>query len=457
LVKSKILFINMPIRENALPNDVPLGPLVLTSYLNRMGYSAEILDLNTHRPRSNHIYDDLHITLLNRLSEGYDVICISGLITTLKYQEIVCKITRILLPNAYIVSGGGLATDIKELLFQWIPELDAICIGPAEESIIEIVNKEKKVYHGKNPDNLDYYYKLDYSLVEVEKYINNPVWGGNAKNSSTTPFIMRRSLNSISSKGCIFDCNFCDREATGGRDYKMRSAISLIKEMKSLRKKYDIDFLGYIDDNATTNTKRLEDMCILYKESGLSLNWGTHARIDDLGGKKGKHKANLLRLTNCLYLGFGGESANKRVLSVMNKGKQIVEGVPQIYDNALQNCKDNGIHPNLTWIMGYPTETLDELKDTLRYILHMEDSKLVEKRYNNKVLFVATAYPNTKLFEMELVQKKIKENFPTLRDYVYQLSDATKFILNYSNIPDDIFHEVKEYINKGELEKVIDL
>jgi radical SAM superfamily enzyme YgiQ (UPF0313 family) len=367
---------------------------------------------------------------------------------------------REILPDTYIVAGGGLATDIKETLFGWIPELDAVNIGPGELTIVSIIlnqDKKKQVYHGKNPDDLDRYYKLDYSLVEVEKYINNPVWGSNAKNSSTTPFIMKRSLNSITSKGCIYDCSFCDRDATGGRDYRMRTADALSDEMRDLKKMYNIDFLGYVDDNATTNTARLQKWTILNKTRGISLKWGTHARLDDIGGKSGKIKANLLRMLECEYIGFGGESANKRILSLMNKGKQVIDGVPQIYDNALLNCKENGIHPNLTWIMGYPTETLAELKDTVRYIIHMEDDELVEKRYNNRSLFVATAYPNTNLFKMGIVQKKIRESFPTLRDYVYQLSDATKFILNYSDIPDETLLEIKEYIDKGELEKVIDL
>ena len=69
-MKSSVLFINMPIRENAPPNNVPLGLLVLSSYLNRNGYHAEILDLNVHRPRKSHVYDDLRKVMRKVYKEG---------------------------------------------------------------------------------------------------------------------------------------------------------------------------------------------------------------------------------------------------------------------------------------------------------------------------------------------------------------------------------------------------
>jgi radical SAM superfamily enzyme YgiQ (UPF0313 family) len=293
----------------------------------------------------------------------------------------------------------------------------------------------------------------------VEKYIKNLIWGSSAKNSSNIPFKVNRNINSITSKGCPYECSFCDRELVGSHQYRTRKASDLSIEMVHLTNLYNVDFIGYIDENATVDMKRLKEWLKCNEENDIHTRWGTSARLDDLSGKGGK--ANLLKDLNCIYLGFGGESVNKRILTLMNKGKKISNNAADIYIEALFNCRENGIHPNLTWIMGYPTETLEELKETVGFILYMEDSGLIEKKYNNRNLFVATAYPNTVMFNQ--MKEKINLVFKDFKEYVYALGDATKLlsiegnILNYSEIPDDQFQEIRGYVDKGELEKVLDI
>jgi len=459
----KILFVNMPIRINAKPNILPLGPLILSTHLNKIGHDAEILDLNSLRCDVNKMMDIVDEKITDK---KYDIIAMSGLITTLKYQEMVSKKSR----DEYLISGGGLATDIKDKLFEWIPNLDAINIGPGETSIDNIVEKNgSNTFYGANADNIDEW-DIDFSLADIGRYIHNPIWGSSAKNSSSAPFLMKRSLNSVSSRGCPYSCKFCDREATGGKKYVMRSASSLVDEMEKLIIDYDIDFLGYMDDNAILDTNRLIEFNKLINNRNITLNWGAHARLDDIG--RSEEKVKLLNDCNCIYLGFGGESANLDVLKQMNKGTLIqkygifkYEGreFPRIYVDALDYCRKYDIHSNLTWMMGYPSETLEQLKDTVSFILFMEDEGYVEKRYNNRSMFVATAYPNTELFETPVVQRKIYKAFNNFKTYVYSLGDATKLIssndvvLNYSEISDDVFLEAKKYIEDDNIERILEL
>ena len=42
----KVTFINMPLRESALPNTPPEGPLILSSILRNDGVEVHLLDLN---------------------------------------------------------------------------------------------------------------------------------------------------------------------------------------------------------------------------------------------------------------------------------------------------------------------------------------------------------------------------------------------------------------------------
>lgn len=462
-MKQNVLFIHMPIRENAPCNNVPLGVLLLATHLNKKGYKANILDLNTIRPFSNEIKIR---SLLKKEISDFDVFCLSGLITTIKFQELIAKIIRELKPSAKIIAGGGLVTDIGKEVFKWIPELDSINIGSGELGIERIIDSNVNINYGTLPKNIDDY-PFDYSLVDVDKYIRNPIWGSNAKNSSKMPFTMKRSLNSITSRGCQFNCNFCSTPQANGNKVRFRSAECLITEMKQLIKNYNIDFWGATDDNATSNKKRLIEFS---KLKTFTLDWGTHARLDDIGSDK--EKAKILADSGLVYIGFGGESASKRILKCMNKGSKVINSedykyddyvFPKIYVDALENCKENNLHANMTWMMGYPHESLEELQTTISFILFVEDKGYVEKKYNNHSLFIATAYPNTHLFNEEIVQYKINKAFSSFKEYVYALDDATKMIennevlLNYSDMDDETFLEVRGLIEKDKLEEVLDL
>ena len=152
-------------------------------------------------------------------------------------------------------------------------------------------NKLYAIYKGGRPKNLDKLPLPDWDLIVkdvnneeiLESYINTPIWGKEANNSSATSFSMKRSLNTVSSRGCPFACKFCFRGAQGERNYGIRSPESLFCEMQKYVERYDIDFLGYVDDNFAVSRKRILDLENLVstwvKENHLV--WGTHARLDE--------------------------------------------------------------------------------------------------------------------------------------------------------------------------------
>ena len=129
-------------------------------------------------------------------------------------------------------------------------------------------NKLYAIYKGGRPKNLDKLPLPDWDLIVkdvnneeiLESYINTPIWGKEANNSSATSFSMKRSLNTVSSRGCPFACKFCFRGAQGERNYGIRSPESLFCEMQKYVERYDIDFLGYVDDNFAVSRKRILDL-----------------------------------------------------------------------------------------------------------------------------------------------------------------------------------------------------
>ncbi len=440
--KMNILFINMPIRVTAKPNIVPTGVGILSSLTKILGHTCEVLDLNSIRPA---VGIEQVAKLLSLYSCKFDMVCLSGMITTLRWQQCIAALVRKIFPETCLISGGGLASDFNEIIFSWIPELDATVQGEGEPILPHIVQDpaairgSKKIFGPEIVQNLPDIPSVDWDSFDMETYLNNPIWGTGAGNASWTPFQNKRSINLISSRGCPYNCNFCDRKATGGWSYRMYGVDQILDEVRTVVDRFSVDFIGFVDDNFLSNKTRLVEL--LPEMEKIGITWGCHGRLNEVDDELARR----LRRAGCVYVGFGGESADPYVLKRMNKKNK-----PEQMSQAVKACQKVDITPNCTWIMGYPGETRLSLRNTARFIL---DHGLSQKN-----MFVATAYPGTNLFEE--VKGKIFTVYGSLQEYVLDLDDATKFLskddkfLNYSDMNDEDFLECRAYVERGELELI---
>jgi len=527
----KITFINMPLRETAKPSAVPEGPGILSAIIRKYGGEPYIIDLNGYRvkdkiaeqrglPNGRHLTykeaEDLIIKHLENVGEQ-DIFAFSGKITTLRWQEEVAKIIKRLQPDCFLVSGNGLATEIQRGLFTWIPELDAIARSEGDGIIFdickdgklvkekgitkavnsgklspsyagEILDKHRFIYEGFRPSNLD---DIPYAAIDLlesdpygynilEDYITAPVWGTEVNNSSATPFTMKRSLTTVSSRGCPYACTFCYRGSQGERNYGMRSAEHIAIQIKEYVDKYNVDFIGFVDDNFAVDKRRIDKMVPVFKEFGVdNIRWGTHTRMDEAD-----ERAYKMAESGCVYIGFGAESADEYILTKMKKGGFILKNgfvptkvngnfynFPKTMVDAIKTCSDAEIHPNCTWIVGFPGEKLHNLKTSVAFILWQQQ---LSDSVNTK-MFTATAYPGTEMWKV--VRKDLKKHFDIEYDglgdpicddnfhrYVLELDDATKvlnnkngFPVNFSDIPMDQFLQAREYIDNDKPEKVLEM
>ena len=145
---AKIIFINMPLRESAQPTTTPEGPLLMaTNLIQNYGIDASIIDLNAYRLNGRYLsHDKVFQFLKDHISHGEpDVVAFSGIITTLRWQETVAKMIRKIIPDVFLVSGNGLATELKLGLFNYIPELDAVAHSEGDDVILKIVYDAKLI------------------------------------------------------------------------------------------------------------------------------------------------------------------------------------------------------------------------------------------------------------------------------------------------------------------------
>jgi radical SAM superfamily enzyme YgiQ (UPF0313 family) len=421
---SKVLFINPAVRVLAKPNNAPLGLLYIAAYLELHGHTVDICDLNALRA-----FGQNREFWLARCKAHYDIIGLSGLITTYQEQRFILDYiveNKRAFGDPMLISGGGLATSVPEFTLRNMPELDALVIGEGEVTALELANgaalpsvKGIITRDGAN-DPRTLIPRLDdlpfprYDRLPVEVYLKNPIWGTGARNSTGIEYVAKRSLNMIVSRGCTHHCSFCYHDIWG-KKYRLRSVENVIDEIRQMKAKYNIDFIGLVDDNTIADDSWTAEFC---KElASVGIHWGCHARVDQVN----PDKLALMRASGCEYVGFGIESASPKILENMNK-----KADPEQAAQAVKWVREAGIYANGTFIAGYPGETKETLAETARF---MKETDMLGN------MFFATAYPGTALYE----EKKdvILERYSNEDAYIKLLGDATEFSVNLSDMNDD--------------------
>ncbi|MBI2003515.1 MAG: hypothetical protein HYS78_00835, partial [Parcubacteria group bacterium] len=163
---TNVVFINMPLREDGIPNVPPEGPgLMATNMCKNYGVNATIIDLNAYRfqdeeakrrglENGRHINDAETRKLIEehcRVHGEPHVVAFSGMITTLGWQQKVAKMVKEILPGSFLVSGGGLATELRPTrlnpqgLFSslFLPEIDALAHSEGDDVILKIARDAK--------------------------------------------------------------------------------------------------------------------------------------------------------------------------------------------------------------------------------------------------------------------------------------------------------------------------
>ncbi len=487
----RVVFINMPLRETSRPTATPEGPLLMATNLRQnYGVDATIIDLNAYRiqddvAKQRGLVNGRHLTyhessqLIQLHFEAHgipDMVGLSGMITTLgasdgrnvaKQQE-TAKIVRSLAPNTLLVSGGGLATELKTGLFNYIPELDAVAHSEGDDVIIKICydamlikrygwesavsqgklrpyylgqinGRHRLMYAGDRPASdkkgilpeslpfadLELIKRDVYGWPVLDWYLNVPAWSANSGTSSATPWKdedLVPKYNSVSSRGCPFKCHYCYRGAQGETLWGVRSAEHLYQEAVHNRDKYGIKFIVFPDDNFAVAIPRIESMVPLFKP--LRIPWGTHTRMDEGADPK---RIKPMADAGCVYIGFGPESAHPVTLEAIGKGGQTltmgfeagkingkVYQFPRSMTMSMRNCLNYGVHANCTWIAGSPGETLEHLQQTVAFMLWQErlyDLSNIPSGAVNTRMFSMTWYPGTKLIQHPKVRHELNRVF----------------------------------------------
>lgn len=164
----------------------------------------------------------------------------------------------------------------------------------------------------------------------------------------------------LTSRGCPQKCNFCQVDRISGRKFRARSAENVLKEIAWLKDEYGIRSLIFDDDNLFANKNRAMAIFQGMIDQGLALPWKA---ISTAVFHLDAELLTLMAQSGCQYIDVAIESGTERVL------KEVIQK-PVSLDYAKQMVKiarELGIYVAANFIVGFPTETWDEIRRTIAF------------------------------------------------------------------------------------------
>jgi len=338
-----------------------------------------------------------------------DIIGFTNLFRENVYETIkATDLAREVLPDALIAVGGPNATALPDYMLDESSSIDIVGLGDGEQTMYEIVewtqgkrtlssiesimyrDNKKNVRTSKRDllTNLDELGHIDYSFLKLERYFTYERNGIMARNKFSYNGA-ERSVSLVTSRGCPYKCSFCSIHIHAGRKYRRYSVEHVLDHLENLIKNYGVRHIHFEDDNLTLDKDRFMKLMNGILDRKLKFTWdtpnGTFANTLD------EKMMLLIKKTGCTYLIIAPESGDQWVIdNVIRKQPLTLKNVVRIFKLA----KKIGLDMQAFYIIGFPRETLKQVKTTLNFALN------VLKKYDVLPhMAMARADPGTALFD----------------------------------------------------------
>jgi len=203
-----------------------MGTLCLGTILKQAGHEVLVL-----RDGVRSIYDKEKEWLHDALTEA-DVVGISVITCTANRAYQIADAIRKVAPAIRIIMGGSHPTYMAE---EALEHADLVVKGEAENVILDAVNDRKLIgiIQGTQVEDLNKIPFPDLSILSNQ-----------ARPPRVTPI--------YTSRGCPYDCIFCNVSSTFGRKYRFRDAENVLEEI-SMRVFQGYRRFFFYDDNFAAN------------------------------------------------------------------------------------------------------------------------------------------------------------------------------------------------------------
>ena len=272
-----------------------------------------------------------------------------------------------------ITIAGGVHVTVEYDDVMKNPNIDFACHGEGEyvlKDFIESINENKSLPEigiisrnskgelkvGKRGivDNLDDLPDPSFDLIDFKKYMMTPQRYG-IDSPDRLPFVRYAT-----SRGCPVGCTFCQVEFISGAKVRTISPENVVRQLKDLKQKYGIKSYHFEDDNAFFYRKRTKELLRLMIKEKLDLTWkATGVFLPTLD----EEVYQLMQASGGKMLNIAIESGTERIMKKVIKKPINLETAPK----SIALAQKYGLYIATNFIIGSPTETWDEIRQTIQY------------------------------------------------------------------------------------------
>ncbi len=329
----------------------PLGLLTISSMLPKE-WNKKLIDLNIKE-------------LTDEQIKWADVILISAMIVQEESAKDVIKRCKVF--GKTVIAGGPVfITQHKKF-----SGVDHFVLDEAEITLPMFLKdfekgRGKKIYTSKKRPDITKTPIPDWSLINSKDYVNMLVQY---------------------SRGCPFNCEFCDIIIMNGKIQRVKTPEQIINEIQSLYDNGWRDSVFIVDDNFIGNTKNVKKMLPhlikWQKEHGYPFKFTTEASLnlaDDEELMQMMSKANFCKV----FLGIETPSLSslKECGKFQNTNRNLAESVKKIHKNGLQVMGG--------FIVGFDNDTERIFESQIKFI---QEVGIV-----TAMVGILTALPQTRLW-----------------------------------------------------------
>ena len=299
--------------------------------------------------------------------------------------------------NIPVIWGGVHASLLPEQTIK-NKYIDIVMKGEGDFSFLEIIKAIEKgkslrqikgIYYKENGEikktkekelirNLDELPDYPYKLINLENYYGFNVGYG-------------KSITLMTSRGCPYRCAFCYNTVYYKNTWRGMSAKRTLELIKRIVKDYNVKSIFFQDDNFCANVKRFEEIVDGILKEGIKIKWGLlGARINTLKQMSDELLQKAVK-SGCMDIDVGIESGSERILKLISKDVNTQE-VMEV-NKRLAKYFDK---MKYTFIMGIPTETKEELLQSIKFSLRLSE----ENTHVLPLFFIYSPYPGTKLYDL---------------------------------------------------------
>ena len=378
----KIILVNppYPLGVHSHPPFIPLGLAYLGAVAETANHEVTVIDCQAEKLSYEGFRDRVAQT-------AADVIGVTA--TTLLYKSAMQLITiaKEAQPSAVTVLGGSHGTFWDENALLEYPSLDVVVRKEGEQTFLELLSRLQAetsldgvlgvTFRGKDRivRNADRPFLEDLDSLPFPAHHLLPLQALKRMGKILFPL--------ITSRGCVYWCDFCSTVRMFGRHYRWRSPKSVVDEMQLVHDKYGVDQVTFYDDAFTVNRERVVKICEELHVRKLDMTWDCGTRVDMLD----RELLKMMHDAGCIAVWLGVESGSEAILGAMNKRIKLDQT-----RLAYKIAHDVGLMTIANVVLGFPGETEETAWETINFIKKLNPDDIG--------FYVATPYPGTPMYDL---------------------------------------------------------